>query len=59
MQIEQILIKVEEILCKRKTNDIIRHKLDEERITVTVLSCAGKTRGRYKTWYNIQNGNGE
>ena len=42
-----------------KTNDIIRYKLDDEWITDSVLGRAGKASGKYRTWYNIRNENGE
>ena len=42
-----------------KPNDIIRYKLDDEWITGSVLGRAGKASGKYKTWYNIRNENGE
>ena len=42
-----------------KPNDIIRYKLDHEWITGSVLGRAGKASGKYKTWYNIRNENGE
>ena len=42
-----------------KTYDIIRYKLDDEWITGSVLGRAGKASGKYRTWYNIRNENGE
>ena len=32
-----------------KTNDVIRHKVDNEWITGTIMSRAGKATGKYKT----------
>ena len=42
-----------------KINDMIRYKLDDEWVTGTILSRAGKATGRYKTWYNIRNESNE
>ena len=42
-----------------KINDVIRYKLDNEWITGTVMSRAGKATGKYKTWYSIKNENNE
>ena len=42
-----------------KINDVIRYKEDNEWITGTVMSRAGKATGKYKTWYNIKNENNE
>ena len=42
-----------------KINDVIRYKVDNEWITSTILSRAGKATGNYKTWYNIKNENNE
>ena len=42
-----------------KINDIIRYKVDNELITGTIMSRAGKATGKYKTWYDIKNENNE
>ena len=42
-----------------KVNDSIRYKLNDEWVTGTVLSRAGKATGKYKNWYNIRNENNE
>lgn len=42
-----------------KINDMIRYKLDDEWVTGTILSRAGKATGRYKTWYNMRNESNE
>ena len=42
-----------------KINDVIRYKVDNEWITGTVMSPAGKATGKYKTWYSIKNENSE
>ena len=42
-----------------KINDDIQYKLDGQWITGTILSRAGKTTGKYKSWYNIRNENNE
>ena len=42
-----------------KINDVIRYKVDNEWITGTLMSRAGKATGKYKTWYNIKNENNE
>ena len=42
-----------------KTNDVIRHKVDNEWITGTIMSRAGKATGKYKTWYTLKNENNE
>ena len=40
-----------------KINDVIRYKMDNKWITGTIMSRAGRATGKYKTWYNIKNGN--
>ena len=35
-----------------KVNDIIRYKVEDKWVTDTILGRAGKTTGKYKTWYN-------
>ena len=42
-----------------KINDVFRYKVDNEWITGTIMSHAGKATGKYKTWYNIKNDNNE
>ena len=42
-----------------KINDVIRYKVDNKWITGTIMSHAGKTTGKYKTWCNIKNENNE
>ena len=42
-----------------KITDLIRYKVDNEWITGTIMSRAGKATGKYKTWYNIKNENNE
>ena len=42
-----------------KSNDVIRYKVDNKPITGTIMSCAGKATGKYKSWYNIKNANNE
>ena len=42
-----------------KVNDIIRYKVDDEWVTGTILGRAGKTIGKYKTWYNVRNEDNE
>ena len=36
-----------------KINDLVRYKVDNEWITGTIMSRAGKATGKYQTWYNI------
>ena len=40
-----------------KINNVITYKVDNEWITDTIMSRAGKATGKYKTWYNIKNEN--
>ena len=42
-----------------KINYLIRYKVDNEWITGTIMSRAGKATGKYKTWYNIKNEDNE
>ena len=42
-----------------KINDVIRYRVDNEWITGTIMSRAGKATGKYETWYNIKNENNE
>lgn len=40
-----------------KAYDIIKYKVNDEWETGTIISRAGKSTGKYKTWYNIRDGN--
>ena len=42
-----------------KPNDIIKYKINDEWVTGTIMSRAGKSTGKYKTWYNVRDGNNE
>ena len=40
-------------------NGIIRYKMDDAWVTGTILGQAGKTTGKYTTWYNVRNEDNE
>lgn len=42
-----------------KVNDVIRYKVNDEWVTGTIMGRAGKVTGKYKTWYNVRDGNNE
>ena len=42
-----------------KINDIVRYKIDNEWVTGTILGHAGKSAGKYKTWYNVRDENNQ
>ena len=42
-----------------KINDVIRYKVNDEWVTSTIMSRAGKATGKYKTWYNVKDSNNE
>lgn len=42
-----------------KINDNIKYKIDDEWVTGTILGRAGKSTGKYKTWYNVRDENNQ
>ena len=42
-----------------KINDVVKYKIDDEWITGTILGRAGKSTGKYKTWYNVRDENNQ
>ena len=42
-----------------KINDVVKYKIDNEWVTGAILGRAGKSTGKYKTWYNVRDENNQ